>query len=121
MTKNAGAIVAGFLIWVVVSLTISFISVFIWEHSPDRYASIAFQCWIGTSLALPVAYFVKVRTGSQMMERTFFIVLGGIILLWAATSMISGVDVDFKLVGIAAHALAIGIAVWRSGHSQPIS
>ena len=114
LIKNVGAVAAGFVIWFITSLVVVLISTFIWEHSPDRYASIALNCWIGTTLGLILAGAAKERISPQMPDRTLIIILGVLILLWVAGGLISGVDVDFKLVGLAAHALAIGIAGWRT-------
>jgi hypothetical protein len=113
MMKNVGAIAAGFVIWILTSVVAAFVSIYIWEHSPDRYASVALQSWIGTTLALIIAVLAKERIAPPMSDRTFVVILGGVILLWVAIPLISGFD-DFRMIALAAHALAIGIAGWRA-------
>ena len=112
--RNVSAVLAGFGIWIAASVIFALISVFVWGNSPDRYLSIAIQCWTGTTAAFAFAITAKEKIAPMLSDRTFVLVLGAIVLPWAAFSMISGVNVDFKAIALAAHGMAIFV-VFRYG------
>jgi len=104
------AVLAGWLIWLVANFIFALISVWIWGHDPDRYFAIALQCWLGSSAAFATATVTREHIAPDMSERTFVVSLACVVLLWAALSMISGIDIDYKAVALAAHAFAALIA-----------
>lgn len=119
--RNAAAIAAGFAIWIASNMFFAIVSVFIWEHGPDRYASIALQSWIASTAALAVAVVAKGAIAPAYRDTAFIGMLGGLVLVWAASSMLSGVDVDFKAVALAAHAVAVVIAFRMAKRDAPAS
>ena len=110
MLRNASAVITGFGIWVAATATFAVISVWVWGHSPDRYLSIAFQVFMATTVAFLIAGMAKEKIAPMLSGRTFVLMLGTIVLLWVASSMISGVDMDFKAIALAANGAAITIA-----------
>jgi hypothetical protein len=115
MGRALGAILAGCGIWVVSQLAFVLISLFIWGDSPDSYFATAFRAWAGTCAAFAFALAVYDRIAPSLSARSYAIALSAAVLSWAASSMLSGVDVDYKLVSLFGHTIAAGTAIRMAG------
>jgi hypothetical protein len=105
------AVAAGLAIWMVANLAAAVASVFVWGHEPDSPFSLAFQCWVASTVAFILAPMVKEKIAPAMAERAFIVALVSVVLLWAASSIPGTPDVALRLAGLAGHALAAIIAI----------
>jgi positive regulator of sigma E activity len=119
MVRTIASIVCGFLIWLISIFVTTIISVYIWEHSVNSYAANALICWVGTWMAIYIGLEVMRRISPPVSERFYLNTLAIVVLAWAASSMISGVDIDYKIVALLGHGLPfLMVCVPRNFHRK---
>jgi hypothetical protein len=112
MLKLFSAVAAGFAIWLTANVVFSFISIYVWGDDPDSYLSIALQCWGASAATFAFSVAAKERIVPAASDRGYCIALAAVVLPWAASASLNGVDVGFKLWGLAGHGLAAGLAIF---------
>ncbi len=112
--RTAIAIGLGFVIWFVVGLATMMIATFFWGWSVDSVVALMISSFIGTTLSLILAEAAILKISPSVNMRKSIFVLSGLILLWVASSLIDGVDFQFRLASFGGHFIACAIATIRA-------
>jgi len=106
MVRNVLAVLVGFAAWMAGGVATNYVAISIWRFSPDKIASIAVIAFVGTALGLSFAAALKEKIAPDLGPRYFIGVLAVIVLFWVSSSLLSGIDVEYKLAALGAHAVA---------------
>jgi len=78
--RKIAAWVAGVAVFLVWSVILSFVSVFVWGHDPDRYASTLFLAWATALSGLLLADVVRQKIAPFLFSPPFFAAGVGVII-----------------------------------------
>ena len=109
--RKIAAWVAGFAVWSVWSVIMAFVSVVVWGHDPDRYASTFVLAWATTLGGLLLADVARQKIAPFLLSPPFFATgLGVIIFILIAIWVPFDPHYDHRLLALVGHTIgAIGV------------